>query len=350
MIFEKIKLDDMERCYAASVLCAEGRLYAVFASESEGGPCFAYSGERFSRRDVIWEKAGGTMSLVAVPGADGDFVAVQNFFPGFKSEKAKLVRGRRVRGGWQVSDLASLPFVHRFDLFPIGGAIYIFAATLCGSKKDREDWSDPGKILVGRLPEEDGEGVSFTEIACGQVKNHGYCRAFFEGKDAAFFSSDSGVFAAAPPSAEGGDWRVTKLIDRPVSDVAVCDLDGCGEDELITIEPFHGDSFIVNKKTNAGYEAVWRYPGEIEFAHTVSACVLCGRPAVIGGVRRKNCELFVLLHDKARGFYTELVEKGAGTSNAVAAHTEAGDVIIAANHTKNEAALYYVRDDGEGKL
>jgi hypothetical protein len=102
---------------------------------------------------------------------------------------------------------------------------------------------------------------------------------------------------------------------------------------------------VVNKKNGDGaYETVWRYPNEIEFAHTVAGCQLCGRPAVIGGVRRKNCELFVLLHDKDRGFYTELVEEGAGTSNAAAACVDGQDVIIAANHTKNEAAVYYVRD------
>jgi hypothetical protein len=346
MRFEKIKLDDMERCYAASTIRAEGRTYAVFASESVDGPCYAYTGEGFSQKEVIWEKAGGTMSFVPIPGRDGEFIAVQRFFPGFQSAGAKLVWGRRGSSGWEVRDLAGLPYVHRFDLFVIEDEIHLFAAILCGSKKDREDWSDPGKILAGKLPAAPEGGVSWREISGGHVKNHGYGRGRFQGAEAAFFTSQAGLFAAVPPAKKDGEWKIVTLINRPISDVAVIDLDGDGEDELVTIEPFHGNQFVVNKKNAGGsaYEVVWRYPNDIDFAHTVTGCTLCGRQAVIGGIRRKNGELFVLLHDAGKGFYTELVEEGAGTSNAAAVRINGVDHIIAANHTKNEAAVYRVKD------
>jgi hypothetical protein len=344
MRFEKIALDTMERCYAASVLRADGKLYAVFASESVDGPCYAYTGERFSQKEIIWEKAGGTMSFIQIPDTNGEFIAVQRFFPGFKSEGAKLVWGAKKGGAWEIKDLAQLPFVHRFDLFKIEDEIHVFAAILCGGKKDRDDWSSPGKILAGKLPVRPEDGITFKEIYGGQTKNHGYCRGRWQGGEAAFWTSDAGVFAAVPPQKKDGEWRVTQLINRPVSDIALCDLDGCGEDELVTIEPFHGNQFVVNKKAGSGYDIAWRYPNEIDFAHTVVGSTLLGRPAVVGGIRRKNCELFVLLHGKDKGFYTELVEAGAGTSNAAVAHAGGQDIIIAANHTKNEAAVYYVKD------
>jgi hypothetical protein len=164
MRFEKIILDTIERCYAASVLRCQGKLFAVFASESIDGPCYAYTGENFSQKEVIWEKAGGTMSIVQIPHRDSEFIAVQHFFPGFESAEAKLVWGKRTSSGWVVKDLADLPFVHRFDLFPVEDETLLFAATLCSSKKDREDWSDPGKILVGRLPDKPEDGVEFKEI------------------------------------------------------------------------------------------------------------------------------------------------------------------------------------------
>jgi len=344
MRFEKIKLDTMERCYAAGVITAGGKSYAVFASESIGGPCYAYSGKDFSHREIVWENSGGTMSIVQIPGRDGEFIAVQGFFPGFQSAGAKLVWGKHGAAGWKVKDFAALPYVHRFDLFTVEDEIYLFAAVLCGSKKDREDWSDPGKILVGKLPRTPEGGIEFFELYGNQTRNHGYCRARFNGKDAAYWSSDDGVFAAVPPQKKGGQWNITKLIDRPVSDIALCDLDGCGEDEIVSIEPFHGNRFVVNKKSGSGYEVVWRYPSEIDFAHTVVNCRLLGKPAVIGGVRRKGCELFVLRHESGRGFFTDLVEAGAGTSNAAVTNFDGRDVIIAANHTKNEAAIYLVSD------
>ena len=344
MRFEKIVLDVMERCYAASTMYCGGNLFAVFASESIDGPCYAYTGEKFEHREVVWEKAGGTMSFIQIPRRDGEFIAVQRFFPGFQSAEAKLVWGKRGPSGWETKDLAKLPYVHRFDLFPVEDGILLFAATLCGSKKDREDWSDPGKILAASLPERPEDGVTFTEIFSGQTRNHGYCRGRLAGRDTAFWSSDDGLFAAIPPAKKDGQWRITKLIDRPISDVALCDLDGCGEDEVITIEPFHGNQFNVNKKTASGYEIVWRYPNEIEFAHTVTACRLLGNPAVVGGIRRKSCELFVLRHENGKGFYATLVEEGAGTSNAAVVNADGRDIIIAANHTRNEAAVYFVRE------
>jgi hypothetical protein len=344
MQFEQIKLDDMERCYAASTINADGKQFAVFASESIDGPCYAYTGKNFEQKEVVWEKAGGTMSFVQIPGRDGEFIAVQRFFPGFQSAEAKLVWGKRTSSGWEVKDLVNLPYVHRFDLFPVEDEIYIFAAILCGSKKDREDWSDPGFILVGKLPEKPEAGVTFKKIYSGQVKNHGYCRGVWQGKPAGFWTSDDGLFAAIAPEKKDGEWKITKLIDRPISDVALCDLDGCGEDELITIEPFHGNRFIVNKKTASGYEIAWTYPGEIDFAHTVVGCRLLGKPAVVGGIRRKNAELFILRYNKEKGFFTELVEEGVGTSNAAVANIDGEDFIIAANHTKNEAAIYKVKE------
>ncbi len=344
MRFEKIKLDDIDRCYAASTINAGGKFYAVFASESIDGPCYAYTGDNFEQKEVVWEKAGGTMSFVQIPERDGEFIAVQNFFPGFQSEGAKLVWGKRLSSGWEIKDLVSLPYVHRFDLFPIEDEIHIFAAILCGSKKERDDWSDPGYILTGKLPARPEDGMSFRKIYSGQNKNHGYCRGRWQGKDAGFWTSEDGLFAAAAPEKKDGEWQITKLIDRPISDVALCDLDGCGCDELITIEPFHGNRFVVNKKTSSGYEIAWTYPNEIDFAHTVTGCRLLGKPAVIGGIRQKNCELFVLRYEKEKGFFTELVEEGVGTSNAVAVNTGSGDIIIAANHTKNEAAVYRVKE------
>jgi hypothetical protein len=344
MRIEKIVLDRMERCYAASSLTVDGRLYAVLASESIGGPCYAYTGEGFTEKEVIWEKAGGTMSLLQIPGSNGEFIAVQHFFPGFQSAGAKLVRGRRTgQGVWETRDLVPLPYIHRFDLFTVGYDLYILAATLCGSKRDREDWSDPGAVYVGRLPSRIEAGVQFTPVLEHLTKNHGYCRGRWEGEDAAFVTSEEGIFVLLPPKTGGAPWKTIRLLNRPVGDVALCDLDGDGVDELVTIEPFHGNQFVVNKKQEGRYGIVYRYPGELDFAHAVVGCTLRGKPAVIGGVRRKNCELFILTC-KAGRYEAEVVEQGIGPSNVAVVNGKDRDIIISANHTQNQAAVYVVRD------
>jgi hypothetical protein len=348
MKIEKIVLDTMERCYAASVLETGKQVYAVFASESIDGPCYAYTGERFSKKEVVWEKAGGTMSLVRIPGAqaacgNGDFIAVQHFFPGFQSAGAKLVWGRRsAQGDWEIQDLASLPYVHRFDLFPVEDEVYILAATLCGSKKNREDWSDPGKVYAGKLPKTPREGVTFAPVLEHLTKNHGYCRGLWEGRDAGFITSEEGAFAIKPPLKKENEWEASHILKRPIGDIALCDLDGDGIEELITIEPFHGNQFVVNRKQGKDWEVVYRYPGELDFAHAVTSCTLRGKPAVLGGVRRKNSELFILQYTKEKGYEAMVVEEGIGPSNVAVINGKEKDYIISANHTKNEAAVYVI--------
>lgn len=346
MKFRKKVLDTMERCYAAASITANGRLYALLASEAVDGPCYAYTGEDFSEKEVVWENGGGTMSLVQIPGVDGEFIAVQRFYPGFKSEQAKLVWGRRGDTGWTVRDLAPLPFVHRFDLFRVHDDIYILAATLCGSKKDREDWSDPGKVYVGKLPATPEEGVQFTPILENLYKNHGYCRGSCEGRDIAFVTHEDGVCAILPPAESGGEWTVRYIIEGAVGDVAAIDLDGDGTDELVTIEPFHGDSFVVRKLYGEEYREVFRYSQDTQFAHAVVGCSLRGKPSVVCGARRGAGDLFILQHGASEKEWCDvtIIESGVGPSNAAVIKLDGADVIVSANHTLNEAALYFVTE------
>lgn len=346
MKIRKKVLDTMERCYAAGILEVAGRLYAVLASEAKDGPCYAYTGEDFSQKEVIWENAGGTMSLLQIPGTDGEFIAVQRFFPGFKSEEAKLVWGKRdEREGWVVKDLTPLPFVHRFDMFRVEDDVFIMAATLCGSKKEREDWSDPGKVYIGKLPATPEEGVSFVPIMEKLYKNHGYCRGNYEGREAGFITCESGIYAIQAPLKKNGEWRVQAIMKGAVGDVALCDLDGDGVDELATIEPFHGDAFLVRKKTGDEYKEVCRCEEGVQFAHAVVGCALRGKPSVVCGARRGNSDLFILQKGGGDAWCdVTLVERGVGPSNVAVVNLPDADVIISANHSRNEAALYFVTD------
>lgn len=347
MKIHKQVLDTMERCYAASSLEIDGQLYAVLASEAINGPCYAYTGHDFSQKEIIWENAGGTMSLLQIPGTNGEFIAVQRFFPGFKSEEAKLVWGKREnRDCWVVKDLAPLPFIHRFDLFRVEDDIYILAATLCGSKKDREDWSDPGKLYVCKLPSSPELGVEFVPILENLYKNHGYCRGDYEGRAAGFVTCEGGIYVIQPPSEKNSEWRTNLLIDCPISDVALCDLDNDGVDELVTIEPFHGDKFLVRKKEDEEYRVVYDYQQGVQFAHSVVGCSLRGKPSVVCGVRRGSGDLFILQRGSKEDAWCRVItaERGAGTSNAAVVNQRDRDIIISANHSRNEAALYFITD------
>jgi len=285
--------------------------------------------------------------LLQIPGSNGEFIAVQHFFPGFKSEGAKLVWGRRdANSGWVIKDLALLPFIHRFDMFRVEDEIHILAATLCGSKSDREDWSSPGTVYAGKLPASPEYGVRFTPVLGNLYKNHGYCRSVREGREAGLITCDSGIYALLPPSEKECEWSSEHLLEAPVGDVAVCDLDGDGDNEFVTIEPFHGDKFLVRKKCDGEYRIIYNYPGKVEFAHAITGCVLRGKQSVACGARRGYGELFILQHENLgrTPFHTTLIDSGAGPANVAVVNQRDRDIIISANHSAGEAALYFVTD------
>lgn len=342
---EKKRLDDMIRSYSVNHIKVNGIEKLFFASEAIDGACYAYSGENFDQKEVVWETDGGTMSIIEIPDTDGQFLAVQKFFPGFNSAESKLVWARFEDDTWKIQDFLKLPYLHRFDILVSNGKKYFIGCTLCGSKKDRNDWSDPGKIWVGEIPEDLNQEMKIHPIKEGLVKNHGYSKDVEMGQELSYVTCDLGIYKVTPPHAKNKEWTIEQILDQPTSDLTVFDMDGDGEKELVVMAPFHGNEFKILKKINGEYSEVYRYPHEIDFAHALWAGNLRGRPTILGGIRRKDEELFYVQYDEDKKTYdTTLIEKGVGPANLSVLHQKDQDVILSANHTKNEVAIYLVTD------
>jgi hypothetical protein len=345
MKFEKKFLTNLNRCYATSSTIINGERKILLATEGEGA-CYIYSGEEF-KQETVWDGPGGTMSMIPVPGKNGDFLAVQNFFPTFQSEKATIVWAQpQEDGGWNVKTILDLPYVHRFDILTAGGVNYFLGATLCTTKAFKDDWSDPGKIYVGVVPEDLNEPIKLEVIKEGLTKNHGYCHGTWDGKTVGFVTCEEGVFVVTPPQNKDEEWKVEQILDRPISDIAIVDIDGDGVDELVTIEPFHGGDFVINKKVANKYEIVYKYPKEMDFGHVVWGGNLRGIPTIIGGYRRVEKELFYIQCESTQPlkFKTGVIEAGVGPSNVAVINEKDRDIIISANRELGQAALYIVTD------
>ncbi len=343
MKIEKKILRDLHRCYATSSITLNGTKRILFATEGQG-PAFMYSGPDF-QESVVWEGPGGTMSMVEIPGTNGEFLGVQNFFPTFDSAEATIVWAKPQQDeSFLVKTILHLPYVHRFDILTgEDGTHYFIGCTLCTSKKNKEDWSDPGKIYVGELPEDLHTPIELTVLKEGLVKHHGYSRVTWNGKMAGITTAEEGVFVVTPPAKKGMSWNIEQLSDIPTSDIAIGDLDGDGIDELITIEPFHGQSFVIRKKVGETYEVVYTYPEAMEFGHVVWAGLLRGVPTIIGGQRRFAKDLFYIQY--INGEYVKTtIDEGIGPSNVAVLQGDKEDIIISANREVGAAALYIVRD------
>ena len=345
MKFHKQKLVELHRCYAAGKITEGERQYPLFATEDKGECCF-FSGENYEKKNIVWSEPGGSMSVVEIPGKPGELLAVQNFFPTFRSENATVVWCKRKDSGeWDIQTVLKLPYIHRFDILQCGDVNYFIGATLCTSKTEKEDWSDPGKLYAGRLPDSPDEPIHLEIIKEGLYKNHGYSRVDWHGENAGLVTCESGIYLVLPPAGTRSDWSIEQLMSTPASDVAALDIDGDGEHELATISPFHGNTLAIYKKQDGVYKQVYVYPVIEDFYHVVKACTLRGVPTFIGGCRRGARELFYIQwNTNTNTFESGLIDKEVGPSNVEIIHLKEKDVIVSANREIGEGALYFVED------
>lgn len=346
MTIKKKTLDVMDRCYAVAAFKVGGRLQLFYASEGHG-PCYMYDAETLERR-VVWEQPGGTMCIVPLEDTDGDFLAVQQFFPTFQSEESIIVHGHfdQTAQAWVITTVLRLPYVHRFDVLHTEQQNYLVACTLATSKKDKEDWSDPGKVYVAPLPDDMSAPITLSIILDGLVKNHGYSRIHDkDGRPCSLVSCESGVYKLAPPKEKGSEWSVTHLLEQETSDVCQTDMDGDGVDELAVIEGFHGSILKICKQGEGGYTEVYRCQRRMNFIHAIWAGKLRGVPTMLFGYRRHALELFLVQYDQEKKEYFEYtLDIGTGPSNVTVAHGQQYDMILSSSRHIGEATLYYVYD------
>ena len=345
MKFERKKLDEIMRCYCASHIEIGDDLYAFFASENPESECYSYTGDGFTKKEVVWQgDRGGCMSIIPFATRKGEFLAVNEFYLKISPSHAKLVRGRKTEDGWEVKDLFNLPYLHRFDIYHVEGKDYVICATIARDKAFKDDWSRPGQIYVGEVPEDlENNNVVLRQLGDGYYRNHGYSRGEDNGVVCGYFGSDYGIVRVTPPH-DGKDWEVERIMEGNISEIALADIDGDGQEEIMTIEPFHGNQIHVYKLKNGKYEKDYTYPNEIDFAHALVGTTLTGKPCFVAGIRRVNCEIFVLTYENG-AYKVHMVDEGAGPANLDVVHHNGKEYILAANHTRNEAAVYEVTED-----
>lgn len=341
--FEKISLGQIEKCYSALGLEIDGAPALIFGGEGEGSVQI-FRGDHFETRDQIWTGGGGTMSIVPYPGKEGFALISRGFYSMVDCEGSTVEILRYGGGVFTHEPIARLPYLHRFDtLLSPDGTRYLFAAALHGGKADKADWSKPGRLFFGALPSDPKTPfhVSFTALPGEYFINHGFFKGSWEGREAAFTASQEGVFVTLPPKKAGGAWETRRLLDFPVSDIAVGDVDGDGEMEIAALLPFHGDRMKIFHRDGGTYREVFAYPAENDFYHAIVFGSVHGEPLFIGGARKKAADLFLVRFDRETGaYFTQCLESGSGPSNLSLLNSSRGDFLLCANRMVFEAAVY----------
>lgn len=342
---KKKVLAKLEKCYSIAPLWYHGETHILVAAEKQN-KCLLFD-EDGILRDTVWEGPGGVMSMAQIPGSDGQFLATQKFYSPNDSKEAKIVLADPgEQGGWNVRTLIEIPFVHRFDILCSNGVNYLIACTIKSDHNYKDDWSSPGKVYAAKLPDSldqvnEQHPLQLEVIKDGMLKNHGYCKVKENGREFAVICSENGVFQFYPPENKDENWKIVKILDMPVSDAVMIDLDNDGMKELVTLSPFHGDELRIYKAIKGQYHLVYEYPEKAEFLHAVWSGMIEGKPVAVVGHRKGARRLLMLWWDQEDEKYSfRTIDDDCGPANVYGYNRKNKDVLIAANRETDEIAMY----------
>ncbi len=267
------------------------QLHYIIASEGET-QCVAFNADTLEKH-VVWDQPGGTMNIIPVPGRKNEFIATQKFIPTFQAQESQIIHAKIDDNyNWTITPIMTIPYLHRFDLLLIEDKLHLIGGTLCTSKAFKDDWSDPGKIVIGKFHDDITQPFELKPIYEGITKNHGFCATTWNNKKTFFVTGVEGAFIVYPPNKLDGKWEIEKIFNHEISDCAICDIDGDGKLEIATIEAFHGDKGKIYKEIDGEYKVIHEY--DFEFGHVVWGGKLAGEPAfIIAGRKRQNGDRYI---------------------------------------------------------
>jgi hypothetical protein len=335
-------LAELPDVYAVGRIELSGRVHVVAATEGRGATLlFRPPGWRPS---VLSSGPGGVMCLESCPLPGPGIVMIDRFYPIMAAEGARIslaAGGADPEAAWAVRPLAEIPFAHRLKVVRISGRWTVVAATVSGpGKSSPEDWSRPGAVYAGALPRDPTEALALHPVLEGLSQNHGLAEAVHDGHPCLLVACRNGVYGLSLPERSDAGWEVQKLLDHPASEAQLFDLDGDGTQELVTIEPFHGNRLFVYRRSPAGWDRT--YEAELSFGHVLWCGTILGRPAILSASRSGGAELTLHLPENGRlsEFTSIQVDRGVGPTQVEVVHAAGSDLIFSANHGASQVVLY----------
>lgn len=282
---------------------------------------------------------GGVMSFIPVPGSPDIFFSIMGLFPPFIGAKAGVFMHKKSGEEWISKKVLDLPFAHRCEILNRNGINYLFAVSVSKHKKDPADWSKPGEMHLARLDANFELPLKWERFDNSIIRNHGMLRTQIDGIETVCISGAEGIFYLEQEDDE--KWGKKLIFEKEVSEFCFIDLDGDGNQELITIEPFHGATLSVYKKVENSWEL--KFSDTLSFGHGLSCGMFNGDAIIVVGSRRGSfaLDMFKVI-DLANGkLVREEIEGDTGPTQTQVFTANGTDYILSSNQKKNEVALYY---------
>ena len=321
--------------YTAHAFQVSGEVYVGAGSETDPEVRLCQLGK--STEEKIPDCPGGMMSFIPVPGMSGNYVSIMGLFPPFIGGEAGLFLHQFSGGGWRTLKAMDLPFAHRCEFIREGDNIYLAAATVSRFKENPADWSQPGEMHLIHLNSQKELPWSSEILPQKLYRNHGMTKTKMNGEELVCISGAEGIFAIQRVA---DVWQLVPLFQREVSEMSFMDLDGDGIDELVTIEPFHGDTLCIYKKV--GEEWKLRFSDSLSFGHGLSTGPFLGKPRVVVGNRAGSfaLEMFSVDNLDQGAVNREVIEGDAGPTQTQIFKAGKQEYILSANQRKHEVAIY----------
>lgn len=335
-MWKKEVILNIENVYTANAFVTPGGWFIGAGSET-GSEVYLYEVVG-KQKSLVPGCPGGMMGFVPVPGTANEFVTVMGLFPPFKGLEAGLYHHRQTGAQWETSKVIHLPFAHRCEFLTRDNKRFLFAASVSSYKENPADWSRPGEIMMVEWQEEAVFPLQGEVIDAGISRNHGLLRHRVEGVETLLFSGKEGIFYLI--AGAGNEWILEQLFEQEVSEFALIDLDGDGNDELITIEPFHGEQIRFYKMIGGNWEL--QYSDTLSFGHGLCSGWINRNPMVFAGNRSASLSLdvFGTLNLAAGKVERETVESGVGPTQTQVFSDGENSYLLSANQKKHEVALY----------
>lgn len=335
-MLEKETILKIKNVYTTNAFQSESGMYIGAGSETEKLVYLYDMGSGSSTK--VEGCPGGMMSFLPVPAHPGYFVSIMGLFPPFIGKDAGLYLHREKDQGWETKKVLDLPFAHRCEFLERSGSVFLVVASVSRYKEDPGDWSQPGEthiIPMDVIPTGDWQTVL---VDASTTRNHGMTRTRIDGKDTVCISGAGGIFSL--DRGNGDQWVLRQLFDGEVSEMVFIDLDGDGTDEIVTIEPFHGDTLNIYKKRNGEWDL--KFSDKLSFGHGLSGGKFNSEPVIIAGNRSGSLALeSFTVTDLSKGRVgRKTLEENAGPTQTQVFSYRSQDYILSANQRKNEVALY----------
>jgi hypothetical protein len=327
---------EIESVYTAIAFSVGSEFYIGAGSETK--PEVYLYNITTGKTSQVKDSPGGVMSFLPVPGNPDLFVSIMGLFPPFIGGEAGIFMHRRINGDWQTTRALHLPYAHRCEILNRGGKNFLFAATVSTYKENPQDWSNPGEVHLIELDETPGAKWESRVIDRRITRNHGMTRTRINGNETICISGKEGIFYLEQNPGE--DWVIMPMFEREVSEMTFIDLDGDGQDELVTIEPFHGETLNIYKNTGNKWEL--RCSDSLSFGHGLSSGFMQQKPLIVVGNRSGSfaLESFSVIDLPKGKFNRVVIEENAGPTQTQVFSVGDIDYILSTNQRKNEVALY----------